>query len=159
MLHQIETFFCVTGRLCGNSPVTGEFPAKASDTELWCFLICVWKNGRVNNREASDLRRHRAHYDVTVMELIDGMADGRWGISSLMCTRTWWTAFSKLNHSTTITLLIQYYATELIPTDYANVSILLMLMFLLPLLDLSVNIISKRHNTLSTCHSGLNSWQ
>ena len=115
MLHQIETFFCVTGRLCGNSPVTGEFPAKASDTELWCFLICVWKNGRVNNREASDLRRHRAHYDVTVMELIDGMADGKWGISSLMCTRTWWTAFSKLNHSTTITLLIPYYATELIP--------------------------------------------
>ena len=24
-------------------------------------------NGWVNNREAGDLRRHRAHYDVTVM--------------------------------------------------------------------------------------------
>ena len=30
-------------------------------------LICAWIDGWVNNREASDLRRHRAHYDVTVM--------------------------------------------------------------------------------------------
>ena len=27
--------------------------------------ICAWINGWVNNREAGDLRRHRAHYDVT----------------------------------------------------------------------------------------------
>ena len=30
-------------------------------------LICDWINGWVNNREAGDLRRHRAHYEVTVM--------------------------------------------------------------------------------------------
>ena len=30
-------------------------------------LICAWTNGGVNNRYAGDLRRHRAHYDVTVM--------------------------------------------------------------------------------------------
>ena len=30
-------------------------------------LICVWINGWVNNRDASDLRRYRAHYDVTVI--------------------------------------------------------------------------------------------
>ena len=30
-------------------------------------LICSWINGWVNNREACDLKRHRAHYDVTVM--------------------------------------------------------------------------------------------
>ena len=30
-------------------------------------LICVWISGWVNNREAGDLRRHRAHYDVIVM--------------------------------------------------------------------------------------------
>ena len=29
-------------------------------------LICALINGLVNNREAVDLRRHRAHYDVTV---------------------------------------------------------------------------------------------
>ena len=30
-------------------------------------LICVWINGWVNNREAGDLRRTQAHYDVIVM--------------------------------------------------------------------------------------------
>ena len=30
-------------------------------------LICAWINGWVNNREAGDLRRHRALYDVIVM--------------------------------------------------------------------------------------------
>ena len=33
-------------------------------------LICVWINGWVNNREAGDFRRCRAHYDVTVLGLI-----------------------------------------------------------------------------------------
>ena len=38
----------------------------------WCgififSLICVWINGRINNREAGDLRRHCAHYEVSVM--------------------------------------------------------------------------------------------
>ena len=31
------------------------------------YLICAWINDGVNNREASDLIHHRAHYDVTVM--------------------------------------------------------------------------------------------
>ena len=34
---------------------------------LMFSLICVWINGRVNNPEVGDLRRYRAHYDVTVM--------------------------------------------------------------------------------------------
>ena len=33
-------------------------------------LICVWINDWVNNREAGDLRRYRAHYDVIVMSPI-----------------------------------------------------------------------------------------
>ena len=32
-------------------------------------LICAWMNGWINNREASDLRCHLAHYDVTVMHV------------------------------------------------------------------------------------------
>ena len=41
---------------------------KASHTELWCFFfICVCINGWVNNREAGDLRRYQAHYEVIVM--------------------------------------------------------------------------------------------
>ena len=35
---------------------------------LMSSLICAWIHGRVNNREAGDLIRHRAHYDVTAME-------------------------------------------------------------------------------------------
>ena len=51
----------------GNISVHRWIPCtKASDTELWCFLWS-WINGWVNNREAGDLRRHRAHYDVIVM--------------------------------------------------------------------------------------------
>ena len=30
-------------------------------------LICAWINAWVNNREAADFRRHRAHYDAIVM--------------------------------------------------------------------------------------------
>ena len=30
--------------------------------------IYAWTNGWVNNREAGDLRRHRAHYDVIAMK-------------------------------------------------------------------------------------------
>ena len=34
---------------------------------LMFSLICAWTNGWVNNRDATALRRHHAHYDVTVM--------------------------------------------------------------------------------------------
>ena len=37
-------------------------------------LICVWINGWVNNHEAGDLRRYRAHCDVSVMAN-DGLSD------------------------------------------------------------------------------------
>ena len=47
-------------------------PVNSPQKGQWCgalifSLICVWINGWVNNREAGDLRRYRAHYDVTVM--------------------------------------------------------------------------------------------
>ena len=35
---------------------------------LMFSFICAWINDRVNNREAGDLRRHRAHYEVIVMD-------------------------------------------------------------------------------------------
>ena len=47
------------------SPVNS--PHKGQWREALMFsLICVWINGRVNNREAGDLRRYRDHYDVIV---------------------------------------------------------------------------------------------
>ena len=60
--------FRVTGHLCGEFTCPRWIPrTKASDAELWCFL---WINVRVNNREAGDLGRHRANYDVIVMQNI-----------------------------------------------------------------------------------------
>ena len=57
-------------------------PVNSPHKGLWCgalilSLICAWINGWANNGEAGDLRRHRPHYDVTVMvtpslELIKG---------------------------------------------------------------------------------------
>ena len=59
--------FRVTDHLHGELTCHRLIPrTKASDAELWCFfLICVWVNGWINNRDAGNLRRHRAHYDVT----------------------------------------------------------------------------------------------
>ena len=45
-----------------NSPHKGQWR-----WALMFSLICVWINAWVNNREAGDLRRYRAYYDVTVM--------------------------------------------------------------------------------------------
>ena len=63
--------FRVTGHLCGEFTGPRWIPhTKASDAELWCFLWSASeKNDWVNNREAGDLKRYRAHYDVTVMHL------------------------------------------------------------------------------------------
>ena len=36
---------------------------------LMFSLICAWINSWANNREAGDLRRHRAHYDVIVLSI------------------------------------------------------------------------------------------
>ena len=48
-----------------NSPHKGQWRGA-----LMFSLICARINGRVNNREAVDLRRHRAHYDVVVMNYL-----------------------------------------------------------------------------------------
>ena len=47
-----------------NSPHNGQWRGA-----LMFSLICACINGWVNNREAGDLRRHRAHYDVIVTTL------------------------------------------------------------------------------------------
>ena len=66
----MEPFSALLAICAGNSPVSGEFPAQRPVTRsLIFFLICVQINGWVNNGEAGDLRRYRAHYDVSVMWL------------------------------------------------------------------------------------------
>ena len=76
----------VTGLCVGNSPLAGEFPAQmasyAENVSIWWrhhdkgqwrgalmfSLICAWINCWVNNGEAGDLRGHRAHYDIIVLD-------------------------------------------------------------------------------------------
>ena len=65
--HQMETFSVSLAIFAANSPVNGEFPAQRPVTRS---LIRAWINGSVNNREAGDLRRHRAHYNVIVMNCL-----------------------------------------------------------------------------------------
>ena len=61
--------FRVTGPLSGES--TGHGVDSHNEGQwggaLMFSLIYTWTNGWATNRDASDLRRHRAHYDVTVM--------------------------------------------------------------------------------------------
>ena len=66
--HQMETFSALMTLCARNSPVTGDLPHKGQCRGALMFpLICAWTNGWVNNRDSGDLRRHLAHYDVTVM--------------------------------------------------------------------------------------------
>ena len=67
--HQTETFSALLAICAGNSPVPGEFPTQRPVTRSFdVYFDLRPNNGRVNNREAGDLRRHRAHhYDVIVM--------------------------------------------------------------------------------------------
>ena len=66
--HQMVTFSTLLAICAGNSPVPVNSPHKSQWRGALMFsLICVWITGWVNKREAGDLRRYRAHYDVTVM--------------------------------------------------------------------------------------------
>ena len=47
-----------------NSPHKGQWRGA-----LMFSLICAWINAWLNNREVGDLKRHRAHCDVIVMQL------------------------------------------------------------------------------------------
>ena len=60
----------VTGPLWGES--TWRSPVDSPHKGQWrgtlaFSLICACTNGWANNRDVDDFRRHRAHYDVTVM--------------------------------------------------------------------------------------------
>ena len=68
MTSSNENTFRVTGHLCGYSPVPGEFPSQRPVTRNFDASFDLRLNKRLrNNREAGDLRRYRAHYDVSVV--------------------------------------------------------------------------------------------
>ena len=64
----METFSALLAICAGNSPVPGEFPTQRPVTRSFdVFFDLRLNNNWVNNLEAGDLSRYRAHYDVTVM--------------------------------------------------------------------------------------------
>ena len=58
----METFSALLAICVENSPVSREFSAQRPVSRSF-----GWINGWVNNREAGDLRRYGAHYDVIEM--------------------------------------------------------------------------------------------
>ena len=67
--HQTGTFSALLALCAGNSRSPVNSPHKDQWREALMFdLICAWTNVYVNNRDAGDLRRHHAHYDVIVMQ-------------------------------------------------------------------------------------------
>ena len=64
--HQMETFSALLVICARNSPVNSAHKGQWRGA-LMFPLISTWINAWVNNREAGDLRRYSAHYDVIVM--------------------------------------------------------------------------------------------
>ena len=69
--QQMETFSALLAICAENSPHKGQWRGA-----LMFSLICVLINGWVNNRQAGDLRRYRAHYDASVMAMF--YAESSW---------------------------------------------------------------------------------
>ena len=66
--HKMEHFTCYWPFVRGIHRWTVNSPHKGRWRGALIFsLTYAWTNGWVNNREADDLRRHRAHYIVIVM--------------------------------------------------------------------------------------------
>ena len=81
MTSSNENIFGITGHLCRE--FTGHRLILLAKAERWCsFFICASLNGWASNREAGNLRRHRAHYDVIVMvnDISPRMVAGRFSI-------------------------------------------------------------------------------
>ena len=68
--YQMKTFSALQALCAGNSPVIGEFPSQRPVTRSFDVFFDLCLNGQVNKREAGDFRRHRAHYDVTVVYIV-----------------------------------------------------------------------------------------
>ena len=64
--HQMETFSALLAICAGNSPVIREFPPQRSVTRSFDVFFDLRPNKRLS-RQSWGWRRHRAHFDVSVM--------------------------------------------------------------------------------------------
>ena len=61
--HQMKTFSALLVLCVGNSPVTGDFPSPRPVTRSFVCIFYLRMNKRLGkNRDADDLRRHRAQW-------------------------------------------------------------------------------------------------
>ena len=66
--HQMETFFALLALCEGDHRSPVDSPDKGQwHGALMFSLISAWTSNWANNRDVGDLRRHRPHYDVTLM--------------------------------------------------------------------------------------------
>ena len=66
----MESFSALLAFCAGNSPVTGEFPSQRPVTRSFDVSFHLHPNKPLSKQSwAGDLRRHRAHYHVIVMEM------------------------------------------------------------------------------------------
>ena len=79
--HEMETFPALLALCAGNLPVNSPHKGQWRGALMFSF-ICAWINGWVNNREAGDLRRDRAHYHVIVMGIVCQKQISRAGTSN-----------------------------------------------------------------------------
>ena len=65
----METFSALQAFCEGNAAVTGEFPSQRPVTQSFDIFLDLSLNKRLSKpARRGDLGRHRAHYDVTVMQ-------------------------------------------------------------------------------------------
>ena len=98
--QQMETFSALLALCEGNPPVNGGFPSQGPETRSFGIFFHLRLNKRLSKQSRRWLlRRHRAHYDVTVMCYCIwtmGVAGaGVWKGHSLV----WKSAFNKNMHA------------------------------------------------------------
>ena len=107
--HQMETFSALLALCVGNPPVPVNSPHKGQWRGALMFsLICARINDWVNNHEAGDLRRHRGHYDVSVMYFR--------GFCSACCCN-YIVSFSMIHVSTCIHVMLRGVVLQFVRSD------------------------------------------
>ena len=85
--HQTETFSALLVLCAGNSPVISEIPSQRPVRRSFDVLFDQFLNKWLSKtREAGDLRRHQAHYDVIVM-VIQIATASHVGLEYRLCKR------------------------------------------------------------------------
>ena len=123
------SIFCVTGPSCGEFTGHRWIPlTKASDAELWCLLWSAPEQTVVHNRDGGDFKRHRAHYDATVVCTTKLWVNLQWhtvwsGRHVMVYKNVCMTLrFRRLLHSTAVTAPDKFIAAPTVTRPYHTVS-------------------------------------